>query len=76
MVLAQDEPSSAIWGMPGAVVDAGLATAVLPLDRLAATVPTLCRTTFPTPSEPFEAPEPLEIPEQASRKPLSAMPYF
>lgn len=45
MVLAQDEPTSAVWGMPGEVVEAGLATAVLPLDRFATTVPTLCRRT-------------------------------
>ncbi|MDT5031205.1 MAG: two-component system, chemotaxis family, protein-glutamate methylesterase/glutaminase [Actinoplanes sp.] len=35
-VLAQDEPSSVVWGMPGAVVGAGLADEVLPLDRIAA----------------------------------------
>jgi two-component system chemotaxis response regulator CheB len=35
-VLAQDEASSVVWGMPGAVVGAGLADAVLPLDRIAA----------------------------------------
>lgn len=75
MVLAQDEPSSAIWGMPGAVVEAGLATAVLPLDRFATTVPTLCRT-VPRPSEPFEAPEAVAIPEQATREPLPMTPYF
>jgi two-component system chemotaxis response regulator CheB len=34
-VLAQDEPSSVVWGMPGAVVQAGLADAVLPLARVA-----------------------------------------
>ena len=33
-VLAQDEASSVVWGMPGAVVAAGLADRVLPLDRL------------------------------------------
>jgi two-component system chemotaxis response regulator CheB len=33
-VLAQDEASSVVWGMPGRVVAAGLAQAVLPLDRL------------------------------------------
>jgi two-component system chemotaxis response regulator CheB len=31
-VLAQDEASSVVWGMPGAVVNAGLADRVLPLD--------------------------------------------
>jgi two-component system chemotaxis response regulator CheB len=35
-VLAQDEPSSVVWGMPGAVVGAGLADEVLPLDKIAA----------------------------------------
>lgn len=37
-VLAQDEASSAVWGMPARVVDAGLATAVLPLKSLAGAV--------------------------------------
>jgi two-component system chemotaxis response regulator CheB len=34
-VLAQDEASSVVWGMPGAVVDAGLADSVLPLEEVA-----------------------------------------
>jgi two-component system chemotaxis response regulator CheB len=34
-VLAQDEATSVVWGMPGAVVGAGLADVVLPLDRIA-----------------------------------------
>lgn len=34
-VLAQDEASSAVWGMPGRVVEEGLASAVLPLGALA-----------------------------------------
>lgn len=34
-VLAQDEASSVVWGMPGAVAQAGLAAAVLPIDRMA-----------------------------------------
>lgn len=33
-VIAQDEASSVVWGMPGAVVQAGLAAAVAPLDAL------------------------------------------
>lgn len=36
--LAQDEASSVVWGMPGAIAQAGLCHAVLPLDRLAAKV--------------------------------------
>jgi two-component system chemotaxis response regulator CheB len=34
-VLAQDEASCAVWGMPRAVLEAGLACAVLPPDKLA-----------------------------------------
>ncbi|MDT7856050.1 chemotaxis response regulator protein-glutamate methylesterase [Rubrivirga sp. S365] len=37
-VVAQDEATSVVWGMPGAVVRAGLADAVVPLDRVAAEV--------------------------------------
>jgi two-component system chemotaxis response regulator CheB len=33
-ILAQDEASSVVWGMPGAVVGAGLADRVLPLDQV------------------------------------------
>jgi two-component system chemotaxis response regulator CheB len=33
-VIAQDESSSVVWGMPGAVVNAGLADRVLPLDQV------------------------------------------
>jgi two-component system chemotaxis response regulator CheB len=33
-VFAQDEASSVVWGMPGAVARAGLCSAVLPLARL------------------------------------------
>ncbi|WP_243652301.1 chemotaxis-specific protein-glutamate methyltransferase CheB [Novosphingobium sp. PhB165] len=34
-ILAQDEASSAVWGMPRAVAEAGLASAVLPPEQLA-----------------------------------------
>ena len=34
-VLAQDEQSSVVWGMPGFVANAGLADAVLPLNQIA-----------------------------------------
>ena len=33
-ILAQDEASSVVWGMPGAVVNAGLTDCVLPLDQV------------------------------------------
>jgi two-component system chemotaxis response regulator CheB len=41
-ILAQDEDSSVVWGMPGAVVNAGLADRVLPLDQV---VPEILRIT-------------------------------
>jgi two-component system chemotaxis response regulator CheB len=34
MVLAQDQATSTVWGMPGAVTTAGLANRVLPLDAI------------------------------------------
>lgn len=34
-IVAQDEPTSVVWGMPGAVATAGLCSAVLPLERIA-----------------------------------------
>ena len=34
-VLAQDSRTSVVWGMPGAVANAGLAAAVLPPARIA-----------------------------------------
>ena len=46
-VLAQDEASSTVWGMPGAVVNAGLASKVLPLDLM---VPEILRLTAQSPS--------------------------
>ena len=35
-VLAQDEATSVVWGMPGQVTNAGLCSAVLPLSEIAA----------------------------------------
>jgi two-component system, chemotaxis family, protein-glutamate methylesterase/glutaminase len=34
-IIAQDEATSVVWGMPGAVVQAGLANAVLPIEKMA-----------------------------------------
>lgn len=34
-VIAQDEATSVVWGMPGAAAAAGVCTAVLPLDQIA-----------------------------------------
>jgi two-component system chemotaxis response regulator CheB len=33
-VIAQDEETSVVWGMPGSVTKAGLCSAVLPIDRI------------------------------------------
>lgn len=37
-IIAQDEATSVVWGMPGAVANAGICAAVLPLDQIAAKV--------------------------------------
>jgi two-component system, chemotaxis family, protein-glutamate methylesterase/glutaminase len=49
-VLAQDQATSAVWGMPGAVTQAGLAQKVLPLNAIAPEILRLCSRT------PREAP--------------------
>lgn len=38
IIIAQDEPSSVVWGMPGSVARAGLATALLPPEKIMAFV--------------------------------------
>lgn len=43
-ILVQDRESSAVWGMPGVVAEAGLADRVLPLEGMAAEV---VRSTYP-----------------------------
>ena len=53
-VIAQERPGCAVWGMPGAVVDAGLASSVLSLEGIAKEI-TLCipgRGAAALPSEP------------------------
>ena len=37
-VIAQDRESSVVWGMPGAVANAGLCSAILPIEQLAARI--------------------------------------
>ncbi len=44
-VLAQDEASSVVWGMPGAVAKAGICHAVLGIDELAAKVTQIMNST-------------------------------
>jgi len=54
-VLAQDQATSAVWGMPGAVTNAGLAHNVLPLNEIAAEI---LRIASPRHSEARELREP------------------
>lgn len=42
-VWAQDEATSAVWGMPGSVVEAGLSTRTLPLNQVARAIADACR---------------------------------
>lgn len=42
-IVAQDEATSVVWGMPGAVARAGLCSAVLPIGALAGSVATRLR---------------------------------
>jgi two-component system chemotaxis response regulator CheB len=37
-IFAQDAASSVVWGMPGSVIEAGLATEILPLDAIAPSI--------------------------------------
>jgi two-component system chemotaxis response regulator CheB len=41
-VIVQDEASSVVWGMPGAVANAGAANAIVPLGEIASAIATLC----------------------------------
>jgi two-component system, chemotaxis family, protein-glutamate methylesterase/glutaminase len=41
-ILVQDEATSVVWGMPGAVVAAGLANAILPLPKISDAIRTHC----------------------------------
>ena len=37
-IIAQDDDTSVVWGMPGAVATGGLCSAVLPLKQIAPTI--------------------------------------
>jgi len=49
-ILAQDAATSIIWGMPGAVVSAGLANKILPLDAIAGELVRLAGPPVPRPA--------------------------
>jgi two-component system chemotaxis response regulator CheB len=42
-VIAQDEATSVVWGMPGAAANAGVCSAVLPLDEIGPKIERLFR---------------------------------
>jgi two-component system chemotaxis response regulator CheB len=44
-VIAQDEATSVVWGMPGAVAQAGICSAILPLPKIAGHVASLFEST-------------------------------
>ena len=48
VILAQDEATSVVWGMPGAVVRAGLADVVVPLDAVASELVARCSKSSPS----------------------------
>jgi two-component system chemotaxis response regulator CheB len=54
-VLAQDQPTSAVWGMPGAVAQAGMAQRILPLREIAPELIRLSSRTQPARVESNEA---------------------
>ena len=41
-IVAQDEATSVVWGMPGAVANAGICSAILPLSKIAPHLASLC----------------------------------
>jgi two-component system chemotaxis response regulator CheB len=49
-IFAQDERTSIVYGMPRSVVEAGLASAVLPLDQMAGAISSWVRTAILTPA--------------------------
>jgi len=51
-VLAQDQATSTVWGMPGAVAQAGLAHKVLPLDAIAPEIVRLTSRAAAAPAQP------------------------
>ena len=59
VVLAQDEATSIVWGMPGAVVRGGLATKILPIEKIAAEINR--RVEMPARVRPTAVPTPLPV---------------
>jgi two-component system chemotaxis response regulator CheB len=52
-VVVQDEPTSVVWGMPGAVATAGFAHRVLPLREVAPTVEAVLARSGTAPAVPI-----------------------
>jgi two-component system chemotaxis response regulator CheB len=55
-ILAQDEATSVVWGMPGNVAQAGLAERVLPLGSIAGEIAQRVGATSSVPSSRFQVP--------------------
>jgi two-component system chemotaxis response regulator CheB len=71
-VFAQDEATSVVWGMPGFVARAGIASQVLPLDRVAqAIIDRVGTTPITSPSASSRA---LPLPASRTASPSSATP--
>jgi len=51
-VMAQDEETSVVWGMPGSIVENGLADCVLPIDKIASELLRLTATRIAVKSGP------------------------
>ncbi len=78
-IIVQDQESSVVWGMPGAVAEAGLATEILPLTQIAAAIDRrFGRRPMPisTPVRPTPMPTPISTTPRPSAipRPLSSRP--
>jgi two-component system chemotaxis response regulator CheB len=71
-VFAQDEATSVVWGMPGFVARAGIASQVLPLDRIAQAI--IDRVGTKPMTSPYAASRDLPLPAPRSASPSSATP--
>jgi two-component system chemotaxis response regulator CheB len=71
-VFAQDEATSVVWGMPGFVARAGIASQVLPLDRVAQAI--IDRVGTKPITSPSASSRALPLPASPTASPSSATP--
>jgi two-component system chemotaxis response regulator CheB len=69
-VFAQDEATSVVWGMPGFVARAGIASQVLPLDRIAQAI--IDRVGTKPMTSPYAASRDLPLPAPRSASPSAS----